>query len=189
MEQQNWAITILEDGFGRVRESVEHVLLGLSAERAAAQPSPTANSVGWLVWHLSRITDDHFAALAHVLDGGDAPRGRERTMPPGQVWVDWRDRLGTPYPEASTGYGHTPEQVAAFPRLEPSLLGEYHAAVHERALEILRGLTPEDFGTVVDFRWDPPVTAAVRLMSILNDATQHVGQAAYVKGLASPHHS
>jgi hypothetical protein len=27
------------------------------------------------------------------------------------------------------------------------------------------------------------VTAAVRLVSLLNDATQHVGQAAYVRGL------
>ena len=181
--EQNWAISILEDGFGRVREAVQHSLLGLSPDQLVRQPSPSTNSVGWIVWHLSRITDDHFAALAHVLEGGEAPRQRERTVPPGQLWPQWQPRFGTPYPEGSTGYGHTADQVAAFPRIDPALLNDYHAAVHERALEVLRGLGPADFGTVVDFRWDPPVTAAVRIVSILNDATQHVGQAAYVRGL------
>lgn len=187
MEQQNWAITILEDGFGRVRESVERVLLGLSPEQLVAQPSPSANSVGWLVWHLSRVTDDHFAALVRVLEGAEPPRNRDRTMPPGQVWVEWRERLGTPYSEGSTGYGHSAEQVAAFPHVDPALLGEYHAAVHARVLNVVQGLKDEDFGRIVDYRWEPAVTTAVRLVSILNDATQHVGQAAYVKGLLASH--
>ncbi|WP_136611980.1 mycothiol transferase [Sinomonas albida] len=181
--QQNWAITILEDGFGRVREGVEHALLGLTPEQLTRRPSPASNSVGWLVWHLARVTDDHFAAVAHVLGGGEAPRRREREVPPGQVWPEWQPRLGTPYPEGSTGYGHTSDQVAAFPQIDPALLNGYHAAVHDRALGILGGLGPDDFGTVVDLRWDPPVVVAVRIMSILNDATQHVGQAAYVRGL------
>lgn len=181
--QQNWAISILEDGFGRVRDSVEHVVFGLSPARLVEQPSPETNSVGWILWHLTRITDDHFAALAHVLGGGEPPAGRGHPMPPGQIWSEWRARFGTPYPEQSTGYGHSPEDVAAFPRIEPQILGDYQDAVHERAVEILRGISEEDLGTVVDRRWNPPVTAAVRLVSILNDATQHVGQAAYVKGL------
>lgn len=181
--EQNWAISILEDGFGRVRESVERVVFGLSSERLVEQPSPETNSVGWILWHLTRITDDHFAGLAHALSGAEAPAGRESSMPSGQLWTEWRKRLGTPYPEQATGYGHGPEDVTAFPKIEPQLLGDYQDAVHERAVEILRGLSAEDLGKVVDPRWDPPVTAAVRLVSILNDATQHVGQAAYVKGL------
>ena len=36
---------------------------------------------------------------------------------------------------------------------------------------------------IVDERWDPPVTLGARLVSVVNDDTQHVGQAAYVKGL------
>ena len=182
-EEQNWAISILEDGFGRVRESVERVVFGLSPARLVEQPSPETNSVGWILWHLTRITDDHFAALAHTLGGAEAPAGRDFSMPPGQLWASWRTRIGTPYPEATTGYGHSPEEVAAFPRIEPQLLGDYQDAVHKRAVEILHGISAEDLGKIVDRRWDPPVTAAVRLVSILNDATQHVGQAAYVKGL------
>ncbi len=44
-------------------------------------------------------------------------------------------------------------------------------------------MTPEDLDRVVDKRWNPPVTLGVRLVSILNDDVQHVGQAAYVRGL------
>ncbi|MDQ4501893.1 DinB family protein [Sinomonas sp. ASV322] len=180
---QDWALRILEDGFGRVREGVEHALLGLSADQIAARPGPKANSIGWIVWHLSRIVDDHFAGLAAVLAGAEPPRGRGHTVPPGQLWPEWRPRLGTPYPEGSTGYGHSSDEVAAFPHVTAELLAGYHAAVHARSIEILRGLRVGDFETIVDYRWSPPVTAGVRLVSILNDATQHVGQAAYVRGL------
>ena len=37
---------------------------------------------------------------------------------------------------------------------------------------------------VVDERWDPPVTLGVRLVSVISDDLQHVGQAAYLRGLA-----
>jgi hypothetical protein len=36
---------------------------------------------------------------------------------------------------------------------------------------------------VVDRRWTPPVTLGVRLVSVADDCLQHVGQAAYVRGL------
>jgi hypothetical protein len=36
---------------------------------------------------------------------------------------------------------------------------------------------------VVDENFDPPVTMAVRLVSVLNDDLQHAGQAAFVRGL------
>ena len=35
----------------------------------------------------------------------------------------------------------------------------------------------------VDQSWDPPVTLAVRLVSVVNDITQHAGQAAYAAGI------
>ena len=36
---------------------------------------------------------------------------------------------------------------------------------------------------VVDDAWDPPVTVAVRLVSVVDDAAKHLGQAQYLKGL------
>jgi hypothetical protein len=46
------------------------------------------------------------------------------------------------------------------------------------------GITSAELDRVVDTRWDPPVTAAVRLVSVIGDTMQHLGQAAYVRGLA-----
>jgi hypothetical protein len=63
------------------------------------------------------------------------------------------------------------------------LLLEYAAAVHARTAEFLGGLSDEDLDRVVDERFHPPVTLGVRLVSVLSDDLQHVGQAAYVRGL------
>jgi hypothetical protein len=59
----------------------------------------------------------------------------------------------------------------------------YHDAVHTATVDYLRGLSESDLDRVVDERWDPPVTLAVRLVSVVNDCTQHVGQGAYLRGL------
>jgi hypothetical protein len=55
--------------------------------------------------------------------------------------------------------------------------------VHRSTVDYLATLEDDDYDRVVDERWDPPVTLAVRLLSVLDDAMQHVGQAAYVRGL------
>jgi hypothetical protein len=60
---------------------------------------------------------------------------------------------------------------------------EYLDAVHAETEAMLRDLSPADLDRVVDRNWDPPVTLGVRLISIVDDCVQHVGQAAYVRGL------
>jgi hypothetical protein len=44
-------------------------------------------------------------------------------------------------------------------------------------------LTGKDLSRIVDRNWDPPVTLAVRLVSVISDGLQHVGQAAFVRGI------
>ncbi len=102
-----------------------------------------------------------------------------------QVWLagGWADRFGLGLPRHDTGYGHTPAKVAAVRVGSPGLLTGYNDAVHERTLGALRSLTAKDLDEVVDEGWDPPVTLGVRLVSVLSDDLQHVGQAAYVRGL------
>ncbi|MFE2278712.1 DinB family protein [Streptomyces sp. NPDC059454] len=160
---------ILIDGFGRVREEVHAAVEGLGPDALDARPGPGANSVAWLVWHLTRVQDDHVAD-AFGLD---------------QVWLSqgWEKRLGLGLPRRDTGYGHTPAQVAEVRVGSGELLTGYYDAVHEQTLEALRGLTAADLERVVDERWDPPVGLGVRLVSVLSDDLQHVGQAAYVRGL------
>ncbi len=159
---------ILTDSFERVRESVHQVVEGLDPDRLGYRPDAESNSIAWLVWHLTRVQDDHIAAVA----------GRE------QVWTadGWADRFGLPFDDGATGYGQGPGDVAAV-RADAGLLTGYHDAVHAATLSFVAGLTDEDFPRVVDDRWDPPVTLAVRLVSVVNDDTQHVGQAAYLRGL------
>ena len=69
-------------------------------------------------------------------------------------------------------------------RSDAALLAGYHDAVHARTLDYLATLAEVDFARIVDTRWTPPVTLAVRLVSVLADDLQHVGQAAYLRGLA-----
>jgi len=163
---------ILIDAFGRVRELVTDLTDGLTDDVATYRPDPGANSIAWLIWHLTRIQDDHVADLAQAEE----------------AWVEWRDRFGLPFGKGATGYGHGPEEVGAV-RASGDLLADYHRAVHELTLRYLEGITPAELDRIVDTRWDPPVTAAVRLVSVIGDTMQHLGQAAYVRGLAQRRNS
>ncbi|NKZ07860.1 mycothiol transferase [Actinomadura latina] len=160
---------LLTDGFGRVREVVHGAAAGLTAQQLAYQPAEGANSIAWLVWHLTRIQDDHVADAAGT----------------GQVWAEdgWADRFGLPLDAYETGYGHGPDEVAAVRVESADLLTGYHDAVHDRTVEYVSALTDDDLERIVDRAWDPPVTLAVRLISVISDDLQHAGQAAYVRGL------
>ena len=163
------AIHVLIDGFERVRQAAQGTLDGLTPQQLAARPGPEANSIGWLVWHLTRIQDDHVAGAAGT----------------GQVWTTggWADAFGLPFDAAATGYGQSSEEVAATRVPSAELLAHYLDAVHAATLEYLGGLTGDDLDRVVDRSWDPPVTLSVRLVSVISDDLQHAGQAAYVRGL------
>lgn len=159
---------LLVDAFGRIREIVHHVVDGLSTEQLGYRVDPGANSIGWLVWHLTRVQDDHVADVA----------GTE------QVWLakGWAKRFNLPFDDSATGYGDTPDEVAKV-RVSAELLTGYHDAVYEQTVDYVRGLTNADLPRVVDEGWDPPVTLAVRLISVIGDDLEHAGQAAFVRGI------
>ena len=159
---------LLAEAFGRVRGVVLEAVRGLSEEQLALRPDGRGNSIAWLVWHLTRIQDDHVAGVAGTR----------------QAWTTegWAGRFGLPFPPAETGYGHTSAQVAAV-RVPADLLVGYYEAVHEHTVAYVRGLGEADLDRVVDEHWDPPVTLGVRLASVISDDLQHGGQAAYVRGL------
>ena len=160
---------LLTEAFGRIREIVHSGLEDASIEVLIFRTDPEANTIAWLVWHLARGQDDHIADLL----------GEE------QVWSagGWVDRFDLPFDPGATGYGQSSADVAVV-RAEAGLLAGYYDAVHARTIDYLRTLTDADFARIVDTRWDPPVTLAVRLVSILSDNLQHAGQASYVRGLA-----
>lgn len=158
---------LLTDAFGRIRGIFEEVADGLDTAALQRRPDGAGNSIGWLLWHLTRVQDDHVAGI---------------TGEP-QVWEQWQERFGLPNGTDDIGYGHSSEQVDAVRIEDPALLADYHAEVHRATLACLDGLDDAGLDRVVDRRWDPPVTAGVRLVSVVSDCLQHLGQAAYLKGL------
>ena len=155
--------------YSRIPPLAEEAVAGLDVERLIWPPQPGANPIGWLVWHLTRVQDDHISEAVGVP----------------QIWVDgdWAGRFGLEPDPANTGYGHSVTQVAAVRPAGPEALLEYLDAVDQRTRSMLEHLSPDDLDRVVDRRWDPPVTLGVRLISVADDGLQHAGQAAYVRGL------
>ncbi|HEX5119039.1 MAG TPA: DUF664 domain-containing protein [Pseudonocardiaceae bacterium] len=160
---------VLIDGFGRVRERVHAVVDGLHADELAYRVDDEANSIAWLVWHLTRVQDDHVADVA----------GLE------QVWTakGFVDRFGLPFGPHATGYGDNADDVAAVRVESGELLTAYYDAVHEQTIDYVRDLTDADLPRIVDEGWDPPVTLGVRLVSVIDDDLEHIGQAAFVRGI------
>lgn len=160
---------LLADAFGRIRDEVHGVVDGLGPEELGFRVDPGANSIAWLVWHLTRIQDDHVADLA----GGS------------QAWTErgWAERFGLPLDAADTGYGHSRNRVAKVRVDSAELLTGYHDAVYERTIDYVGTLTDDDLPRIVDRSWDPPVTLGVRLISVIADDLEHAGQAAFVRGI------
>jgi hypothetical protein len=162
---------LIADSFGRIRETVTDTLYGLDAEQLSYRVDVDANPIAWLVWHLTRIQDDHLAAAFGVP----------------QVWSEggWAARFGLQPGSMETGYGHNRVQVAALCEVisASGLLADYHEETYQQTIKLVSGVTDEDLDRVVDTSWRPPVTLGVRLISVINDDTQHAGQAAFVRGV------
>jgi hypothetical protein len=165
---------LLVEAYGRISQIVHRVVDGMDESTLATRVDPESNSIAWLIWHLTRIQDDHIADVA-------------RTE---QVWTSagWAGRFGLPFEASATGYGQTNEEVDQVRGVSAELLAGYYDDVHAASTAYLRGLNQDDLDRVVDERWDPPVTLVVRLVSVLADDLQHAGQAAFVKGLLEHKH-
>ena len=161
---------LLVDAFSRVREAVHGVVEGLDPEDLLLRVDRAANPIGWLVWHLTRVEDDHIADAAGIE----------------QVWTSqgYVDRFGLPYDTDAHGYGQSSDEVGAFNVKSVDLLLAYHDAVHDQTIRFVQDLSDDDLERIVDKRWDPPVTLGVRLVSVIADGLQHVGQAAFIRGIA-----
>jgi hypothetical protein len=161
-------IDILIDSAGRPAQEARAALSDIGPQMLNAHPGGHPNSIAWLLWHSGRETDAQLADLS----------GSQ------QVWHrdDVATRTGLADLGEAAGYGFTAEQARAVTARDVGVLLEYLDAVTEALIAYLRTLTEADLDQVIDENWDPPVTRGVRLVSIIDDAAQHVGQAAYVAG-------
>ena len=144
---------ILVDAFGRVQETVHEVVRGLTSGQLAQRLAPDANSIAWLVWHLTRVQDDH------VADAFGVP----------QVWTEYGKRFELPLEPYDTGYGHTSEQVAPVRVAGGDLLTGYHDAVHEQTVRLVSrayARSPAMYGTR-----DPSLSRSARTWAAVLDRT------------------
>ncbi|SDI96140.1 Protein of unknown function [Frankineae bacterium MT45] len=160
---------LLSDAFDRIHHIVNGLLDGLTPDELTYRVDDQANSIAWLVWHLTRVQDDHVA---------DVARCEQRWFSGG-----WAQRFDLPFDQAATGYGQRAEEVPQV-QVSAELLRGYLDEVHQQAVDFVKTLSDADLERVVDTSWDPPVTLGVRMVSVISDSLQHAGQAAYVRGIA-----
>ena len=143
-----------------------HRLPELTGEQLNAHPENHPNSIAWLLWHTGREID---VQLSHLY-------GKP------EVWESFRERFDLGELGDSVGYGHTTEQARKIQVSDRQLLVDYLEACLRALADYINVLTETDLDEVIDTSWETPVTRGVRLVSIVDDATQHIGQAAYVAG-------
>ena len=165
---------IVIDALGRIQNTIRRVLDGMTPDQLYYRPAENSNSTAWVIWHLTRVQDHHISDMG----------GLE------QLWTSdgWHARFGMEADGKNTGTGHTSGNVAKI-RPDAETLQSYYDAVYERTKAVLSSLTSEDMDRELDEpQYNPLPTIGVRCASIISDNTQHVGQAAYIKGLAQGKH-
>ncbi|WP_103063903.1 DUF664 domain-containing protein [Actinomyces qiguomingii] len=166
-------IELLLASLDRSRERFDRALEGVSVEQANTQPAPELapriDSLTWLAWHTAREIDMQISALA-----GDE-----------LLWTagGFKERFALPLPDDTEDWRHTPDQAALVRVNDLDALIEYLDAAYALARHYLAALAPQALEDVIDRTWTPPVTRAVRLASIIDDAAQHSGQAVYTRRL------
>jgi hypothetical protein len=158
------------DALDRVRNVLQRTLTGLTLDELHRQPSSDTNSIAWLTWHLTRVQDVGISGLF----GQD------------QAWISqqWHTTFGIDPDPDNDGFGHTPDQVAAFRAPSVQALLDYHNSVLTRSKTYVADLASADFDrTLNEPQYQPLPTVGVRLVSIISDNLQHAGQTAYLRGL------
>lgn len=160
---------LLIAGFERISGTLERTLNGLSVKDLNYQPKPDSNSMGWLVWHLTRWQD--FQA--------SQPLKKE------QVWIEkkWYEKYGRPADPADTGMGHKEADLAKYRSPDAATLIGYNKEVLVRLKEYINSLTASDLDKVVEGTpFNPPPTVGMNLIGLWSDGMQHTGQVGYVRG-------
>lgn len=169
------AIDLLKNLVHRPIAALDYFWADLDPSQLNTHPGGHPNSIAWLIWHTARETDAQIAPLAGTEESWTADGYADR--------FDLSDvNLGT----ADIGLGQSRDEAWAVMVEETAegkaLLRNYLEAVYDNFAAWVDTLTEVDLVRVIDEQWDPPVTLGVRVLSVVDDAAQHIGQAAYVAG-------
>lgn len=160
---------LLLDLASRPEALIGYLRGGVSAEVANGFAGDHDNSVAWLLWHTGREIDLQLAMLS----------GKP------QVWAEgnYAEKTGLGERGAGIGYGDTPEQAREIQVQDPEVLLDYIVESLAAYKAYVADLSEADLDDVIDTNYTPAVTRGARLISIIEDALQHLGQAFYARGI------
>lgn len=157
------------DTLKRAQERFEETLDQMKVDEANTMPEPLIKSVTWLIWHTARELDYQISEL-------------NNTKP---LWLKsgWSTKFDLDLPDDTQDWCHTPEQAAKVVVEDKELLREYLTASVDFINAYLENLDEASLSDVVDTNWTPVVTRQERLVSAIDDAVMHSGQAVYTRRL------
>ena len=161
---------MVRDLVHRTERDVLAVLDGLDHALLDRAVRPGTNSIGWLLWHLTRSHDRNVSEL----------QNRQ------QLWLSdgWHERFGKAADPDETGYRHAPAQAASFRSPAANVIAGYHRAVVEMIDDYLQQAPDEDPNRIVTSpTLGDSATVHLRLVGVLVEGLQHVGQAALLRGM------
>ena len=138
----------------------------LSNEQLVWRPAPTANNIGFILWHLVRNEDARVTNTGKL--GAD-------------LWATsiWHEKFGQPATAPDPG-GRMGLRALAIPSL--AVLVGYAEAVHQRTLGYLAVLTPDSLDKLPDPA-RPEYDVSGSLRHLITHKNNHHGQFDYLRGL------
>jgi uncharacterized damage-inducible protein DinB len=139
---------------------------GLNTEQLIWRPAPTANNIGFILWHMVRNEDARITGTGN-LDG--------------DIWAvdSWHEKFGQPATAPDPG-DRMGLRALAIPSLE--VLTGYAEAVHQRSIKYVKGLMPEDLDKLPD-QSRPELAVSGSLRHLITHKNNHHGQIDYLRGL------
>lgn len=167
MEVKDFVLEALNESQTALTQAVD----GLSQDELMWQPKPGANHIAFILWHTLRVEDFFFQYMFQRVP---------------QVWESekWHEKLNLPDDPRITGYDYTAEQVDSFPSVQLGDLLAYGEAVRARSVDYVRNLDPARSDEIVKSRIFGEVSIGKLISILLCEIVQHVGQIAYLRGLA-----
>lgn len=164
---------LLLDTLDRAVERFEAAFVGISLEEAnrfpLAEQVPSLKSLTWLAWHTARELDLQTSHLA----------GHQ----PIYISQGWTSRFDLAVDDWEDGWNHSLDQAQAIQSSDNQLTLDYLKAATQLTKTYIRDLDPASMEDIIDTNWTPAVTRGVRLISIIDDAIMHSGQAVYARRL------
>ncbi|MFQ5924673.1 MAG: DinB family protein [Dehalococcoidia bacterium] len=167
MEVKDFVLEALNDAQTALKQAVD----GLSQEELMWQPQPGANHIAFILWHQLRVEDFFFQYMFQRVP---------------HVWESekWHEKLNLPDDPKISGFGYTAEQIDSFPSVQLRDLLGYGESVRARTVDYLRNLDPAKFDEIMQSRAFGEVSIGYLISHLLCEIAQHVGQIAYIRGLA-----